>query len=93
MRIQLTLLLFALLVPIVLIVFSLKNLGLSEEHKIRPAYVAGGFYPADATELGKMIDGFLAQAPAEKLEGSLVALICPHAGYQYSGGVAAYSYI
>jgi hypothetical protein len=93
MRIQLTLLLFALLVPVVLIMFSLNNLGLSEEHKIRPAYVAGGFYPADANELGKMIDRFLAQASAEKLEGSLVALICPHAGYQFSGGVAAYCYV
>jgi hypothetical protein len=93
MRIQLTLLLFALLVPVLLFVVKPKNLGLSEEHKIRPAYVAGGFYPADANQLGKMIDGFLAQAPAEKLEGSLVALICPHAGYQFSGGVAAYSYI
>ena len=93
MKVQLSLLLFALLVPVVLIVFSLKNLGLSEEHKIRPAYVAGAFYPADANQLGKMIDGFLAHASAEKLEGSLVALICPHAGYEFSGGVAAYSYI
>jgi AmmeMemoRadiSam system protein B/AmmeMemoRadiSam system protein A len=93
MKVQLTLLLFALLVPIALLVFSLKNLGSSEEHKIRPAYVAGAFYPADANELGKMIDGFLAHASAEKLEGSLVALICPHAGYEFSGGVAAYSYI
>jgi hypothetical protein len=76
-----------------LFVFGLKNAGLSAEEKIRPPYVAGGFYPADANELGKMIDGFLAHASAEKLEGSLVALICPHAGYEYSGGVAAYSYI
>jgi hypothetical protein len=74
-------------------VFGLKNLGLSAEQKIRPPYVAGAFYPADPNELGKMIDGFLAHASAEKLEGSLVALICPHAGYEYSGGVAAYSYI
>jgi hypothetical protein len=93
MRIQLTPFLFALLVPVALFVFKLQNLGLGEEHKIRPPFVAGGFYPADANELGKMIDGFLARAPAENLEGSLVALICPHAGYQYSGGVAAYSYI
>jgi hypothetical protein len=93
MKIQLTLLLFALLVPFALFVIGLKNLGLSAEQKIRPPYVAGGFYPADANELGKMIDGFLAHASAEKLEGSLVALICPHAGYEYSGGVAAYSYI
>jgi hypothetical protein len=93
MKIQLTLLLFALLVPVALFVIGLKNIGLSAEQKIRPAYVAGGFYPADANELGKMIDGFLAQASPEKLDGSLVALICPHAGYQFSGGVAAYSYI
>src|SRR5208337_4190150 len=93
MKVQLTPFLFVLLVPIALFVFGLKNLGLSEEHKIRPAYVAGSFYPADANALGKMIDGFLAHATAEKLEGSLVALICPHAGYEYSGGVAAYCYI
>jgi hypothetical protein len=93
MKVQVTLLLLALLVPVVLFVLRPWKLGLSEEHKIRPAYVAGAFYPADANELGKMIDGFLAQAPAEKLEGSLVALICPHAGYEYSGGVAAYAYI
>jgi hypothetical protein len=94
MKVQLTLLLLALLVPVLLFVFSARKLGLTQEaHKVRPAYVAGGFYPADANELGKMIDGFLAQAPVEPLEGSLVALICPHAGYQFSGGVAAYSYV
>jgi hypothetical protein len=93
MKIQLTPLLFALLIPVALIVLGLKDLGLSAEQKIRPPYVAGGFYPADANELGKMIDEFLARASAEKLEGSLVALICPHAGYVFSGGVAAYSYI
>jgi len=40
MKVQLTPFLFVLLVPIALFVFGLKNLGLSEEHKIRPAYVA-----------------------------------------------------
>ena len=93
MKIQLTLFLFAVLVPVALFVIGQKKIALSAEQKIRPAYVAGGFYPADANELGKMIDGFLAKASPEKLEGNLVALICPHAGYQYSGGVAAYCYI
>ena len=93
MKIQLTVLLFALLIPVALFVVGLKNIGLSAEQKIRPPLVAGGFYPADPNELGKMIDGFLAQASPEKLDGSLVALICPHAGYQFSGGVAAYSYV
>jgi len=93
MKIQLTPLLFALLIPVAWFVVGLHNLGLSAEQKIRPPYVAGGFYPADANQLGKMIDEFLARATAQKLEGSLVALICPHAGYIFSGGVAAYSYI
>ena len=93
MKIQLTVLLIVLLVPVALFVFGLKNTGLTAEQKVRPSYVAGGFYPADANELAKMIDGFLAQASPPKLEGSLVALVCPHAGYQFSGGVAAYSYI
>jgi hypothetical protein len=93
MKIQLTALVFALLVAVVWFVASLNNLSLSAAQKVRPPYVAGGFYPADANELTKMIDEFLARATAEKLEGSLVALICPHAGYMFSGGVAAYSYI
>ena len=57
----------------------------------RPAAVAGGFYPADPAELGKMVDGFLAQAAPPALP-DLVALVAPHAGYQYSGPVAAWSY-
>lgn len=59
--------------------------------KIRPMAVAGSFYPADPQELGKMIDGFLAKAAPAPVE-NLVALVAPHAGYIYSGPVAAWSY-
>ena len=38
-----------------------------------------------------MIDGFLAKAAPPPLE-NVVALVAPHAGYIYSGPVAAYSY-
>ncbi|MGO9011969.1 MAG: AmmeMemoRadiSam system protein B [Bryobacteraceae bacterium] len=58
---------------------------------IRQPAVAGAFYPADPKELAGMIDGFLAKAAAPPVE-NLVALVAPHAGYQYSGPVAAYSY-
>jgi len=47
MKIQLTLILFALLVPVALFVIGLKKIALSAEQKIRPTYVAGAFYPAD----------------------------------------------
>jgi len=60
--------------------------------QVRQPAVAGAFYPKDPTELAAMVDGFLARAsvPAEK--GKLIALVAPHAGYPFSGGVAAHSY-
>ncbi|WP_319557647.1 AmmeMemoRadiSam system protein B [Thiomicrorhabdus sp.] len=60
---------------------------------VRPAAVAGLFYPADASQL----HGWLKQAlgttntTAENDDKNLIprALIAPHAGYIYSGGTAA----
>jgi AmmeMemoRadiSam system protein B/AmmeMemoRadiSam system protein A len=59
--------------------------------EVRPAAVAGTFYPADPAELGAMVDGFLAQAKVPAVPG-LIAIVAPHAGYPYSGAVAAHSY-
>ena len=56
---------------------------------VREPAVAGMFYPADAGELRRMIAGFLAAAkpgPHPK------AIIAPHAGYIYSGPIAASAY-
>jgi AmmeMemoRadiSam system protein B/AmmeMemoRadiSam system protein A len=39
-----------------------------------------------------MIEGFLAQAKPPAMEGEIFALISPHAGYGYSGQVAAFGY-
>ena len=63
-----------------------------EQKKLRPAGVAGSFYPADPTVLRAMMDGMLAKATTPPIEGQILALVAPHAGYQYSGPVAAYSY-
>ena len=61
--------------------------------EVRDPHVAGAFYPSDPKELSGMIDDFLAKAPNhEKLSGDVVAIIVPHAGYKYSGQVAAYAY-
>ncbi len=49
------------------------------------------FYPRHAESLSAMVDGFLAEADPEPVE-NLRALICPHAGYDYSGPVAASGY-
>lgn len=61
---------------------------------IRPAAVAGTWYPGAAPALARAVDGYLAQAaagPAPDLD-LLVALIAPHAGLMYSGPVAAHAY-
>jgi AmmeMemoRadiSam system protein B/AmmeMemoRadiSam system protein A len=60
---------------------------------VREPAVAGTFYPGDARKLGALIDKFLAAAPAAPdLPGPPCAMICPHAGYAYSGPTAAASY-
>lgn len=59
--------------------------------QIRYPYVAGSFYPAKPFELSIIIDNFLDQANPPP-GGRLCALICPHAGYVFSGPVAAYGY-
>jgi AmmeMemoRadiSam system protein B/AmmeMemoRadiSam system protein A len=63
--------------------------GCGAEQKVRAPGVAGGFYPADPKELTQMIDGFLAHNTVPQVPGPLVALICPHAGYVFTGPVAA----
>lgn len=59
---------------------------------IRPPAVADMFYPADDKKLKKMILEYLDEAPFTQIEGKLKAIIAPHAGYVYSGPVAAYAY-
>jgi hypothetical protein len=64
----------------------------AEGPKVRQPAVAGGFYPADPKELTKMLDEFLARASAPEIREPILAVISPHAGYIYSGPVAAHSY-
>ena len=59
---------------------------------IRRPVVAGTFYPDEPLVLKNMIDGYLHQATVEKLKVQPKALIVPHAGYVYSGPVAAYAF-
>lgn len=60
---------------------------------IRPAAVAGMFYPAASRELAREVDDLLGHCAGGGLvPGFPKALIVPHAGYIYSGGVAAQAY-
>ena len=58
----------------------------------RPAALAGQWYPAAKRTLEAEIDGFLARVPPVTLPGSPLALVAPHAGYMYSGQIAANAY-
>lgn len=60
--------------------------------EIKKADLAGTWYPADAKELSAMLDGYLDAASAPAVRGRIVAIISPHAGFIYSGPVAAYGY-
>jgi MEMO1 family protein len=58
----------------------------------KPA-VAGSFYPSDPEQLRHMIRQFMSLAEAEGHAGrQVISCVAPHAGYVYSGGVAAYAY-
>jgi AmmeMemoRadiSam system protein B len=58
---------------------------------IREAAVAGQFYPGDAQVLGRTVDSLLGEVGIDDA-GAPKALIVPHAGYMYSGPVAASAY-
>ena len=58
---------------------------------IRPAAVAGTWYPGTTGALTREVDDYL-KAASEGPRGTLTAVIAPHAGMMFSGPVAAYSY-
>lgn len=59
--------------------------------KIRPAAVAGSFYPAEPQVLTAMLENYLQHA--EPCANAPKAIIAPHAGYIYSGAIAASAYV
>lgn len=79
---------------IVLIITIFIALGCSEakEQGMRKSSVAGSFYPGDSLILSQTINQLFEQAGMNKHSGTVCGLIAPHAGYTYSGQVAAYSY-
>src|SRR3989338_785619 len=75
----------------ILLILSFFIAPVFAEEIMKPV-VAGSFYPAEPLILAGQIDGYLKQATPPKVDGDIMALISPHAGYEYSGPVAAYGY-
>jgi len=63
-----------------------------ETKRVRHAQVAGSWYPGGKEQLGTYIDELLADTKPPKLDGKVMALISPHAGYRFSGKAAATGY-
>lgn len=55
---------------------------------VRPSPIAGQWYPGDRDRLIAMVDRFMERAPQVAIDGQIVGLVAPHAGYIYSGPVA-----
>lgn len=59
---------------------------------LRPSPIAGTWYPANPKSLSASIDEYLINVKLPKIHGQVIGVIAPHAGYRYSGAVAAYAF-
>jgi len=64
----------------------------SQKLKNRNAIAAGSYYPANKDQLALLLDQCLAQGASRKVSGDVLAVLVPHAGYIFSGSVAASSF-
>ena len=60
--------------------------------ELRPSPIAGTWYPGDPQRLANQVDAYLDEARLPQLEGEVIAVIAPHAGYVYSGRTAGYAF-
>ncbi|MFQ5605198.1 MAG: AmmeMemoRadiSam system protein B [bacterium] len=65
---------------------------LIQREDVRLPAVADLFYPGDPSVLSDEIEHLMEQSETVEVRGEIKALICPHAGYIYSGRVAATAY-
>lgn len=79
-------------VIMILAIVTLQSSFAANPENVRQPGVAGTFYPADPKALVTMIDDMLAHASPPQINEPILAVVAPHAGYQYSGPVAAYTY-
>jgi AmmeMemoRadiSam system protein B len=59
---------------------------------LRPSPIAGTWYDGSAKKLAASVDEYLNAAKLPEISGKVIAVIAPHAGHVYSGGVAAHAF-
>ncbi len=62
------------------------------DKEIRKSVIAGTWYPGDPSTLTGDIRRYLEKVPEQAVGGPVVGLVSPHAGYVYSGQIAAHGY-
>ncbi len=82
----------SLTIIIAVMMMNTCNGNEAKEPLVRPATQANRFYTGDAKELSEEVDSFLALHAKDRQYEHLAALIVPHAGYYFSGNVAAAAY-
>jgi AmmeMemoRadiSam system protein B/AmmeMemoRadiSam system protein A len=65
---------------------------LASDNKIRKPAVADAFYPGDPAVLKEQVGKFLDNAQKLEIDGKIIGLVVPHAGYPYSGQIDGYGY-
>ena len=76
-----------------MMMMNMCNGQIAKEPVVRPATQANRFYTGDAGELSEEVDNLLALHRCETVYRDVAALIVPHAGYYFSGNVAAAAYM
>lgn len=84
-----------MIISIVLAIVLMMNScnGQTKEPVVRPATQANRFYEGNAQRLSQEVDSFLTLHRGSTDSRRVAALIVPHAGYYYSGNVAASAYM
>ena len=84
-----------MVISIVLAILLMMNScnGQTREPVVRPATQANRFYEGNAQRLSQEVDSFLTLHQGRSGSQQVAALIVPHAGYYYSGNVAASGYM
>ena len=80
------------IIMILLIMFAHIHDPIEEEKNVREAVFAGSWYPDSKDTLSKAVQGYLDSVKKIELNSTIKAVIVPHAGYQYSGQVAAVAF-
>lgn len=59
---------------------------------IRPSPIAGSWYPSNPSVLVAQVDTYINEANVPEINGQIIGILAPHAGYLYSGRTAGHAF-